>query len=114
MEDGSIPERYELQETESRFYADRTRLNVEHSDATLIVSPMSPMGGTLLTIRHAREVGKPTLLVTRENEDTAPGLLQTFLREHNVGVLNVAGPRASGSPEVEIMVFHLLDRAIGS
>ena len=95
-------------------YADRTRLNVEQSDATLIISPTHPTGGTLLTIRHAREVGKPPLLVTRENEDTAPDLLQTFLREHNVRVLNVAGPRASGSPEVETMVFHLLDRALGS
>ncbi|MFP6900511.1 MAG: putative molybdenum carrier protein [Opitutales bacterium] len=113
-EDGSIPGRYQLRETKSMSYAERTRLNVEQSDATLIVSPTSPVGGTLLTIRHAQEVGKPVLLVTRENEDAAPDLLRTFLQEHDVRVLNVAGPRASGSPEVETMVFRLLDRAIGT
>jgi dihydroxyacid dehydratase/phosphogluconate dehydratase len=51
--------------------------------------------------------------VTRENEDDAPELLREFLHVHEVLVLNVAGPRASGSPEVADMVARLLDRALG-
>ena len=46
-------------------YAHRTRLNVEQSDATLIVVQDSGLsGGTLLTMEHARKTGKPHLLVT--------------------------------------------------
>ena len=112
-EDGLIPDRYQLRETPSVAYPERTRLNVEDSDATLIVSPHSLEGGTLLTIKHAEEVDKPMLIVTRENEEDAPEFLRAFIQEHEVGILNVAGPRASGSAEVEAMVTHLFDRAYG-
>ena len=112
-EDGSIPARYHLRETQSANYSERTRLNVEESDGTLVVTPDPPEGGTLLTLRHAQAVGKPVLLVTRANEGEAPGLLQTFIRTHAIRTLNVAGPRASGSPEVTNMVERLLDSTIG-
>jgi len=112
-EDGSIPERYHLRETQSPAYPERTRLNVEGSDATLIVSPHPPEGGTMLTVRYAREMEKPVLIVTRENEGSATNLLRDFIQTHDVLVLNVAGPRASGSPEVIDMVTRLLDRAFG-
>jgi len=112
-EDGSIPERYHLRETQSHAYPERTRFNVEESDGTLIVSPDPPEGGTMLTVRHALEMGKPVLIVTRENENEAPPLLREFLEAHEILVLNVAGPRASGSPEVADMVARLLDRALG-
>ncbi|MFP6855591.1 MAG: putative molybdenum carrier protein [Opitutales bacterium] len=110
-EDGSIPTHYDLRETSSNAYPERTRLNVEDSDATLVVSPSHPTGGTLLTIQHAEQVGKPVLVVTRENEEESPDLLRAFIRRHAVNVLNVAGPRASGAPSIKIMVERLLDRA---
>ena len=112
-EDGLIPDHYQLRETPSAAYPERTRLNVEDSDATLIVSPHPLEGGTLLTIKHAEEVDKPMLIVTRENEEDAPEFLRAFIQEHEVGILNVAGPRASGSTEVEAMVTRLFDRAFG-
>ena len=67
----------------------------------------------MLTIKHAEEVDKPMLIVTRENEEDAPEFLRAFIQEHEVGILNVAGPRASGSAEVEAMVTRLFDRAFG-
>ena len=112
-EDGLIPDRYQLRETPSAAYPERTRLNVEDSDATLIISPRPLEGGTLLTVKHAEEVEKPMLIVTSENEEDAPGFLRTFIQEHEVSILNVAGPRASGSAEVEAMVTRLFDRAYG-
>jgi len=112
-EDGWIPERYQLRETPTSYYPERTRRNVEDSDATLIVSPNSPEGGTLLTLRHAEQINKPVLVVTQEIEKQAPALLRSFIREHQVGTLNVAGPRVSGSAEVEGMVRHLLDATFG-
>ena len=112
-EDGLIPDRYQLRETPSAAYPERTRLNVEDSDATLIISPRPLEGGTLLTVKHAEEVDKPMLIVTSENEEDAPEYLRAFIQEHEVGILNVAGPRASGSAKVEGMVTRLFDRAFG-
>jgi len=112
-EDGPIHARYNLTETETPEYAVRTRLNVEQSDATLIVSPQSPTGGTLLTLEYARAIGKPVLLITLREEDEASALLREFLDRHEVRVLNVAGPRASSSPEVAGMVADLLDSGAG-
>ncbi len=112
-EDGPIPARYNLTESETPEYAVRTRLNVEQSDATLIVSPKSPTGGTLLTLEYARAIGKPVLLITLREEDEASALLREFLDRHEVRVLNVAGPRASSSPEVARMVADLLDSGTG-
>ena len=112
-EDGPIPPRYNLTETKTPEYAVRTKLNVEQSDATLIVSPQSPTGGTLLTIEYARAIGKPVLLITRREEAEAPALLHEFLGRHEIRVLNVAGPRASSTPEVAGMVADLLDSGTG-
>ena len=113
-EDGPIPRRYRLLQTASPSYAARTRLNVEESDATLIVSPEDPVGGTLLTLELAHKLGKPVLLVTAGNAEDGPKLLCEFLLAHKVRTLNVAGPRASCAPEVTEMVTQLLDEALGN
>ena len=81
-------------------YAHRTRLNVEQSDATLIVQDSGLSGGTLLTMEHARKTEKPHLLVTPENLSQAPLLLRQFIEHHKAQVLNVAGPRSSSSPTI--------------
>jgi hypothetical protein len=62
-EDGKIPGRYPLEETSSAEYPVRTQLNVEDSDGTLILSWGSPTGGTALTIKLARRLKKPYLLI---------------------------------------------------
>ncbi len=113
-ENGFIPVAYALKETASDSYSERTKLNVEESDGTLIVSPKEPRGGTLLTFRHAQKVGKPVLCITRQNERRGPPLIREFINENEIRVLNVAGPRASGAPEVAEMVTRLLDQAMGT
>ncbi len=62
-EDGSIPSRYELRETDSHEYPVRTEQNVIDSDATLILYEGRLKGGTLLTQRICRRLGKPQLSV---------------------------------------------------
>ena len=52
-EDGRIPWRYNLTETDSPHYAVRTERNVLDSDATLILCRGTPSGGTELTLRLA-------------------------------------------------------------
>src|SRR5690606_30676655 len=58
-EDGPIPERYPLRETESADPAERTARNVRDSDATLILSPRPLRGGTAGTREVAERLGRP-------------------------------------------------------
>jgi hypothetical protein len=111
-EDGPIPARYELRETPSRRYAQRTEWNIRDSDGTLVVSiAAEPQGGTRLTLELARRLGKPILHVARENASasgTNASLLSEFRLKHSIEILNVAGPRVSQEPEIVAFVAGVL------
>lgn len=109
-EDGSVPSRYELVETDSAEYKVRTIQNVEDSDATLILHERPLSGGTLLTKRVAARLGKPHacfLLV----DDSIPAIGR-WLDEVRPAVLNVAGPRDSSDRGIEQRATELLLRAL--
>lgn len=97
-EDGPIPARYPLQELPGGGYRARTRRNVRDSDATLIVTFGAPSGGTAATLVDCHALGRPALVIDADTLDvaTATERVRSFLARHGVGVLNVAGPRASG------------------
>ncbi len=95
-EDGRIPDSYPLQEASSPDYPFRTRLNVEDSDGTLILSRGSPQGGTALTLKLATKLNKPFLLVDLDRE-TDPFQVWQWIKINRVRVLNVAGPREGES-----------------
>ena len=95
-EDGPIPDRYPVRETETTDYAERTRLNVHDSDATLALTSGTPSGGTALTLNFARDLGHPVLAI----DPTDAGLanvdrVHRWIAENEVASLNVAGPRES-------------------
>jgi hypothetical protein len=116
-EDGPIADRYALQETPSRHYSERTRWNIQDSDATLIVSIKPTItGGTRLTLELARQLGKPVLHINRDEHDigAATSALCDFLEHHQVRTLNVAGPRASQAPEIAAYVTAVLTAAFGN
>ncbi len=96
-EDGRIPDYYPLEETSSAEYPQRTRMNVEDSDGTLILAWGPPAGGTLLTVKLARKEGKPHLFADLEN-GFEPARAREWIASHEIRVLNVAGPRESESP----------------
>ncbi len=98
-EDGRIADRYPLVETPERNYQTRTRRNVEDSDGTLILNLGKLDGGTALTVAHARQIGKPCLVVALE-EGIEPATFRDWLKENSITVLNVAGPRESKRPGV--------------
>ena len=89
-----IPLHYPLQETRSDSYAGRTARNVRQSDGTLVLTDGRPDRGTALTIRLARRHARPLLLLNLAAEPRQ-GLVAAWIVEHGIGVLNVAGPRAS-------------------
>jgi hypothetical protein len=98
-EDGTLPLSYPLIETDSFDYEVRTEFNVRDSDATLIITDVSPSGGTALTLKFAEEYEKPYLLVYL-NEDKKVEKVFNWINEHKIEILNVAGPRESKSPGV--------------
>ena len=98
-EDGRIPDRYPLTETPEHNDQTRTRRNVEDSDGTLILNKGQLDGGTALTASHARQIGKPCLIVALE-EGIEPAAFRDWLEANSIAVLNVAGPRESKRPGV--------------
>ena len=95
-EDGVIDERYRnLKETVSDEYSERTRMNIEDSDATLILSDKGLDKGSELTLRLAKELGKPFLYVENLSEQKSLAEASAWLRSNRPDTLNVAGPRAS-------------------
>ena len=106
-EDGPIPDHYPLRETPSSDPAQRTEWNVRDADATLIIARGKLTGGTALTRRLARSMDKPCL-VTDPVEANSTATIQAWLAEHQVNVLNVAGPRQSNDPEIYELAQQLL------
>lgn len=102
-EDGRISVNYpNLTETATRNYAERTELNVQNSDATLIVSHGSLTRGSLLTKKFAIKHQKPFLHIdfleskTEEPAEKAREWLVSIQCQR----LNIAGPRASTDAEI--------------
>ena len=107
-EDGRIPDRYPLVETPERNYQTRTRRNIEDSDGTLILNLGTLDGGTALTAAHARQIGKPCLVVALE-EGIEPATFRDWLAAHSITVLNIAGPRESKRPGVYAAAMRCLE-----
>jgi len=107
-EDGEIPDRYPLTETPSDVYAQRTAWNVRDSDGTLIIIASRLEGGTALTKREAEKRGRPALLVRRDEPD-AVARIRAWIEEHEICVLNVAGPRESEEPGIYEAARTLLE-----
>ena len=109
--DGPLPAHYQLQETESAGYRQRTRLNVSESDATLILNTGVLDGGTLQTLRFARTLGKPHLVIQLDELtlDEAAKQVRVWLGEGRFSALNVAGPREEKRPGIYASVIALLD-----
>lgn len=98
-EDGRIPEMYQLRETDALEYSVRTERNVIDSCGTLLLFRDRLQRGTLLTYRMAQKHKRPALRV-RLDLPLDVGLIQSWIIEHAIRVLNVAGPRASSVPAI--------------
>ena len=112
-EDGAVPDEYgPLEETGSAGPDERTRKNVENSDKTLILARGDLRGGTALTSRIARQLGKPCLVVDLAALEplAAAALIVEWLEATPGTVLNVAGPRASEDKKIYGLVKDVLNR----
>ena len=109
-----IDARYDLRETPEADYLQRTEWNVRDSYATVIFS-LAPQltGGSLATAELASSLGKPCLHLSGL-QDVLDNVRQlaVFLHRHEVRVLNVAGPRASGEPQVGAFIQSIFDKLL--
>lgn len=110
-EDEKIPAKYPLVETPSTQYAERTRWNVRDSDGTLVITWGEPTDGTAFTVACAKQQRKPCLVVDM-NTDVELEIIQHWLRQKHIRVLNVAGPRESKQPGAYAASRRLLIRLL--
>jgi CheY-like chemotaxis protein len=112
-EDGPIDARYQLKETPSIDYLQRTEWNVRDSDGTVIFSIGEHLtGGSLKTLNFAQREEKPWRILSATAIEYAPERLCKFIEDNHIKVLNVAGPRASKEPDVGRFVTATFDRLI--
>jgi hypothetical protein len=114
-EDGPLDDRYELIETPTEEYPQRTEWNARDSDATAVFSIQQELsGGTLFTTEMAEKYGKPLIRLCQQDwQSDHARRLRSFLKDHDIRVLNVAGPRASNEPGIYQFVRSVLDQALG-
>jgi len=112
-EDGLIPAKYQLQETPSPDYSERTAWNVRDSDGTLIICQNEIMGGTLLTMKVAQQLKKSYFIFdVAKRQDIK--LIKHWLKENQIYLLNIAGPRESQSYGIYQLAFKLLQNLLMS
>jgi hypothetical protein len=109
-EKGRLSSRYNMQEINAIDYDQRTELNVMDSDGTLLFSYGELTGGSALTKKLARKHLKPCLHVDVKeiSEYKAVEIIKSWLEVRNIETLNVAGPRASESPEIYDIVLNIM------
>jgi hypothetical protein len=112
-EDGPVDAKYQLQETPSSNYLQRTEWNARDSDGTVIFSIGEHLtGGSLKTVEFAIKHRKPHLHLSAASKYNAVQELKQWMQQNKIRVLNIAGPRASKEPTVVGFVITTFDAAL--
>lgn len=111
-EDGEIPSQYNIQETPSSDYLQRTEWNVRDTDGTVIFTMSDELtGGSKRTAEYAKKHGKPLLHLSPRSGRLMVEELAGFVVHNNMRALNIAGTRGSKEPEVQHFTLELLKAA---
>jgi hypothetical protein len=114
--DGALSLKYQLRETESAGYRQRTKLNVQDSDATLVFNLGELDGGSLQTLQFAERMAKPHLVVQLDQgiPDASAARITEWLIAGRFNTLNVAGPREEKRPGIYALTLSMLERCTAS
>lgn len=109
-ENGKLPKRYLLRETDDTGYPERTRKNVLAADGTVVFTRGKPSGGSALTLAIARKLRRPALHIDLARCDrlAAAVTLYEWLLENRIKTLNVAGRRESKAPGIHGEVYKII------
>jgi hypothetical protein len=110
-EDGVIPNRYDMDETESSDYNVRTEKNIVDSDGTLILSHGALTGGSALTKALSRKHQRPCLHIDLNVSPEFEAAVETmhWISQHGIETINVAGSRASKDPGIYNATINILE-----
>jgi len=112
---GPIPDCFLLTETPSADYLQRTEWNARDADGTVVLTLDEFLtGGSRKTLEFALLHRKPGLHLSRAKMDTssAAKALLTFIDEHGIEILNVAGPREAKEPGIHDWTREVLKAAL--
>lgn len=98
-EDGRIKDIYPLVEISNNLYNDRTEKNITNSDGTLILYQNKLDKGTEHTFKLCNAHKKPVLVI-KVNENETKHIFHIWLKQNNINILNIAGPRENNEPGV--------------
>jgi hypothetical protein len=114
-ENGGLPDKYKLKEMPTSSYAKRTEQNVIDSEGTLIISLGPLTGGSELTHKTAMHHDRPCLHIDLRVLDPhkAVKTVRAWIAHHGIKVLNIAGPRASETPNIYDMTANILKAILG-
>ena len=97
-EDGIIPDIYNLDETLSFEYAERTKKNVQHSQGTLILFWDTIKNGSLTTLEYCRVLDKPHFILDMNKTPKYQiKKIDHWIKNNQIKILNIAGPREDGA-----------------
>ena len=101
-EDGIIEYKYKLTELQSPQYLMRTFANVQASDGTLIIHVGTVSGGTLKAKDYCKMVSKPFFEINLlKNLKKNLVNFDNWIKENQIVIINVAGPKESEAPIYE-------------
>lgn len=110
-EDGIISNKYNLKETETSEYSERTKLNIRDSDGTLVIVPESLKNitdGTILTVQELKEKGKAYIIISLSEGFNINEIL-LWMKQNQIKTLNIAGPRESQCPGIYSAALHFME-----
>ena len=110
-QDGPLDLSYALRETLSPDYAERTEWNVRDSDSTLVLHNGILSGGTALTVELVHQYDKPHLIIDLK-ADQGAWVVRDWMKQYELRILNVAGPRGEGNPGIYERASQFLSAAL--
>ena len=114
-ENGALPDKYRLKEMPTSSYTKRTNQNVIDSEGTLIISLGPLTRGSELTHKTAMLHDRPCLHIDLGTLNTLQVVktVRSWIVHHGIGILNIAGPRASENPKTYDMTSKTLKAVLG-
>ncbi len=110
-EHGPLLSIYQLKEMPTDSYPERTEKNVIDSDGTLIITHGELTGGSEYTLEMTKKHNRPYFhadLNITSNYATAQAIY-SWIKEHNIESLNVAGSKASKDLHIYRAVMKILE-----
>lgn len=115
-EDGEISEHYQLMETKTSDYQERTFKNVMDSDGTLIIVDKQSIiegSGTFNTVKYLKDAGKPYFIVDL-HKPTSENDVIVWLMYNRIRILNVAGKKESSCKGIYLASINFLNSVFES